>query len=104
MSVGLLELTPKELKSAIDWRFLDAKTRVRELRKRGTRYAGVRGSSVFFRTFSSEYATNGVIYTQEIKLLDLKDALKMTDLLPSRRVLLAMSGDVAIRCTCPAYL
>ncbi len=100
----LLSYTYKELKQSIDWQFLDRRTRVRQLRRRGTRYAGIRGSSIFFRTFSSEYEKNGLVYTEEIKLLDLKNALKMADLKMSERVRLAMGGDVAIRCSCPAFL
>lgn len=80
--------------------FLKARERIKQLRRRGTRYSGLRGMSVFFRTFSNEYDENGKIYTQEIKLLDLPEALGLENTTLKEKVLLAMKGDVAVRCTC----
>lgn len=104
-SVPLRELTYKQLKSEIDPRFLKARERIRELRKRGTRYAGLRGSSMIFRTFSSDYGKNGVIYEQEVKLFDLAEKLRQPDRLLRDRVLDALvRGDVGLRCTCPSFV
>lgn len=97
----LAELTYKQLKNEIDPRFLKARERIRGLRKRGTRYAGLRGSSMIFRTFSSDYGKNGVIYEQEVELFDLAEKLKQPDRLLRDRVLDALvRGDVGLRCTC----
>jgi hypothetical protein len=96
------EFTYKDLHN-VDPGFLDRTRRVRQLRGRGTRYAGLRGSSIFFRTFSSEYPKNGIIYQQEIKLLDLPESLQLEGTSLRDKVRLAMNGDVAVRCTCPAF-
>ena len=98
------EFTYKDLKTAIDPNFLRARDRIRQLRTRGTRYAGLRGMSLYFRTPSSEYDKNHIIWTQEIKLLDLPEALLMDDLTLREKVNLSMNGDVAVRCNCPAML
>ena len=101
----LTELTYKQLKGEIDPSFLKASERIRELRKRGTRYAGLRGSSMIFRTFSSKYGENGVIYEQEVKLFDLAEKLKTADQpLRVRARDALMNGDVGLRCTCPAFV
>ena len=97
----LTELTYKQLKIEIDKGFLKAGERIRELRKRGTRYAGLRGNSMIFRTFSSKYGENGVIYEEEIKLFDLAEKLKAVDQpLRDRARDALMNGDVGLRCTC----
>lgn len=101
---SITELTYKELKGMIDYDYLKARERIRQLRKRGTRFARLQGSSMIFRTMSSNYGENGVIYEQEVKLLDLADALKKPDVPLRDRVLEAMHGDVALRCSCPAFL
>ena len=100
-SRAVTELTYKQLKREIDPRFLKAGERIRELRKRGTRYAGLRRNSMIFRTFSSKYGENGVIYEQEVKLFDLAEKLKMMDTpLRDRARDALMNGDVGLRCTC----
>ena len=101
----LVELTYKQLKLEIDPQFLKARERIRQLRKRGTRYAGLRGNSMIFRTFSSDYGNNGVIYEQEVKLFDLAEKLKDVDRPLRDRVRDALvNGDVGLRCTCPAFV
>lgn len=97
---SVCEFTYKDLKTAIDPNFLRARDRIRQLRTRGTRYAGLRGMSLYFRTPSSEYDKNHIIWTQEIKLLDLPEALLMDDLTLREKVNLSMNGDVAVRCNC----
>jgi hypothetical protein len=99
---ALREFTYRELRAGIDGDFIHADQHMREL-KRGTRYKGTKGTTVTFETFSSEFDKNNVIWTQSIKLMDLKDALKMTDLKLSDRVKLAMAGDIGVRCDCPAF-
>ncbi len=103
--MNLMELTYRDLRANArsDGGFLHQDDRVRELRARGTRFAGMRGYSVFFRTFSSEYDTNSTLYTQEIRLIDLPAILRDKTQKLSARVKKAMAGDVAIRCTCPAF-
>lgn len=102
---ALTELTYKQLKIEIDKNFLKAGERIRELRKRGTRYAGLRGNSMIFRTFSSKYGENGVIYEQEIKLFDLAEKLKAVDVpLRDRARDALINGDVGLRCTCPSFV
>jgi hypothetical protein len=98
------ELTYKELKAMIDPNYLRARERIRELRKRGTRFDRLKGSSMIFRTHSSEFGKNGIIYEQEIKLLDLSEALNTPDVPLRDRVHQALQGDVALRCTCPAFV
>lgn len=111
MTVGarnqVVEFTYKDLKSA--WNsesdYLKQRERVRELRRRGTRYAGLVGNSMIFRTFSSQYATNGRIWKQQIKLLDLAEKLKIPDTPLRDRARSALTeGDVALRCDCPAFV
>ena len=104
-SPRIVELTYKQLKSEIDKGFLKAGERIRELRKRGTRYAGLRGNSMIFRTFSSNYGENGVIYEQAVKLFDLAEKLKIVDMPLRKRAHDALvNGDVGLRCTCPAFV
>ena len=100
----IVELTYKQLKMEIDKDYLKMGARVRELRKRGTRYAGLRGNALIFRTFSADYGENGIIYEQEVKLLDLAEKLKAVDTpLRDRARDALMNGDVGLRCTCSAY-
>lgn len=87
-----------------DPNFLRSAERVRQLKAHGTRYVGLRGMNVYFQTFSSEYAQNRKIWTQEIMLLDLPETIGMRDMLMKDRVRLAMRGDVLVRCNCPAFL
>ena len=96
---ALREFTYRDLRAGIDGDFIHADQHMREL-KRGTRYKGTKGTTVTFETFSSEFDRNNIIWTQSIKLMDLKDALKMTDLKLSDRVKLAMAGDIGVRCDC----
>lgn len=100
----ITELTYKELKGMIDPNYLRARERTHELRKRGVRYKGLVGSSMIFRTMSSKYPENGIIWEQEVKLLDLVDTLKRPDTSLRDRVLAAMQGEVALRCNCPSFL
>jgi hypothetical protein len=58
---------------------------------------------VWFRTFSSEYPKNGLVYQQEIKLVDLAEALQLEGTSLKDKVRIAMNGDVAVRCTCPSF-
>lgn len=105
MCRSVKEWTYKELIAGQDDpNFLRSAERVRQLRDYGTEYSDLRGMSVFFRTYSSEYDENRTIWTQEIVLLDLPEALQMRDLMLLERVRLAMKGDVLVRCDCPAFL
>jgi len=101
---SLTELTYKELKREIDPNYLKARERIRQLYKKGTRYKGLRGSSMIFRTFSSEHGKNGFVYEQEVKLLDLAEKLKQPDKSLRDRASDAVDGNVALRCTCPAFV
>lgn len=49
-------------------------------------------------------SANGTFYTVKIRLVEMPDMMKMEDLTMQERVRLALIGDVAISCTCPAYL
>lgn len=98
------ELTYKELKSMIDPNYLQARKRIRQLYKDGTRFDKLKGSSMIFRTNSSEFGKNGIVYEQEVKLLDLAEALKTPDTTLMDRVRKAIQGNVALRCTCPSFV
>lgn len=87
-----------------DPNFLRSAERVRQLRKYGTEYAGLRGMSVYFRTKSSEFDENRTVWTQEIKLLDLPEALGIPNMTLKDKVEYARKGDVLVRCDCPAFL
>ena len=102
---SITELTYKELKGMIDYNYLKARQRIRQLRRQGgTRFKKLQGSSMIFRTPSAEYTTNGKVYEQEVKLLDLPDLLKEPDTPLRDRAYRALHGNVALRCTCPAFL
>ena len=73
----------------------------------GTYYEGVTRDGILkYRTTSA--TTPGVDYwEQEIKLLDFEDALEMADdmeLSDENLVNLMVFGDIAIHCSCPAFL
>ncbi len=100
------ELTVKDIKRGRDWHFLDLKGRTDELKMVGSlpRYEGIDPPIVQFTTRSSDFATNRMVYNQDIVLLDFNDAIQQVDLRLNERVNLMIAGDIAIRCTCPAYL
>lgn len=106
------EFTLQDLKIAqSDPKFLHSAERVAQLgaKGQGTEYAGLRGFSVWFRTKSSEYHEPrkpgyNQVWTQQIVMLDLPDALKKRDIKILQRVREAMKGDVMVRCDCPAFL
>lgn len=107
----ITEFTVNDLKQGVDKNYLKAEQRKNELRRLGTSYEGLVGSTMVFRTFSSKYGRDDVpdkdagrIWTQEVELLDLPEALRMKDLRLSERVRLAISGDVAVKCNCPAFV
>lgn len=106
----LLELGYKDLKTGIDRQYLDAERRKNELRRLGTSFDGLKGSTLVFRTYSSKYGLpkedggNSKIWTQEVQLLDLAEALRMRDMRLRDRVRLAFDGDVAVKCDCPAFV
>ena len=100
---ALMELTYKELKSLIDPDYLKAAERTKVLRGK-TRLKKIKGNSLLFSTTSSNYAKNGCVYEQEVKLFDLADALKTPNKSLKDRALMAIHGNVGLRCTCPAFV
>lgn len=95
----LQELTYKDLKYGVDNR---TKEKVKGLA--GTRYdSSTPGGMVVFKTKSSQFHKNNIIYTQRIVPLELIDVLLMEDLTPQEKVNLAISGDIAVSCDCPAF-
>lgn len=67
-----------------------------------TFYKGVtRDYDVIFETPSQ--VTPGVTYIQKIKMREFKDIEGEEDLTVQEKVRLALSGDIEVSCTCPAY-
>lgn len=96
---ALQELTYKDLRYGVDKR-----TKMKSKGLSGTRYKGsTKGGMVIFNTKSSEYAKNNTIWVQKIIPLELIDVLLMDDLNDREKVNLAISGDLAVSCDCPAF-
>lgn len=87
-----------------DSNFLRSAERVRQLSAHGSHYQALRGMSVYFRTPSSEHEKNKKVWTQEIVLLDLPEALGVRDWSLKNKARYALHGDVLVRCDCPAFL
>jgi len=106
----LNELGYKDLKQGVDPNYLKARERKNELRRLGTSFDGLKGSTLVFRTYSSKFGLppedggNAKIWVQEIQLLDLAESLQMRDMKMRDRVRLAFDGDVAVKCDCPAFV
>lgn len=102
--VPIEEFSIKDLKVGRDWGFLSLKQRHEELRRRGTRYSGFYPPVAYFQTYSAEYDKNKTIYTETIRLLDFEEAMKIEKGTLREKISLAMGGDAAVSCTCPAFL
>lgn len=96
------EFTYKDLKIARDAEFIHHQEYSDELLQKGKSvgYVGVEPPDVKFQVESSK---GRLVYDQTIRLLDLEEALKQEDIPLRQRVNLAVSGDIAVHCTCPAF-
>lgn len=99
MTKKLHEVTRKDILGDIDPRTLKYSKDVR----RAT-YKGITSDYVAVFETPSVTADPPTIYTQRIKLVDMKDIESDTDLTDAEKVRLAIAGDLEVNCTCPAYL
>lgn len=97
---SLQELNYKDIKKDVGKM---VKRTVKTLIK-GTRFSGVaKDGTVIFKTESSKFKENGLVYTQKIASVDLKEILKQEGGKNIDKVRKAFAGDLKLSCTCPAF-
>ena len=106
--MAITEITAPQLRQQDDPTFLKKKARVRELRSVGSTPVVDRfvrpSSTIYFKTASSKFKENGLVYEQGVKLLDLPRTLGDQNLNLQDAVRQAVfEGEVKVYCTCPAY-
>lgn len=99
MAERLQELTRKELLSDVDGWTKEKATLVRE-----ARYAGVTDDYTVLMKVPSVTADPPTTYFVYMNLVDYEDVAGDEDLTTAEKVRLAITGDVKIGCTCPAFL
>lgn len=112
----LHEFTSRDLIQGIDWNFISMRKHYDEARKRGVKYVpydpgsprkGTNGQYIFFRSpLSPRSKRRGYrqdAWYQTIRLMDFKEAMAEKDLALRDQVNLAVSGDLQVHCTCPAF-
>lgn len=102
------EATAPQLRKQDDPNFLSKKRRVRELGAVGSSAVVDRfvrqSSTIYYKTASSIFSQNGLVYEQGVKLLELPRTLGDDNLSLQQAVREAVfEGDVRVFCTCPAY-
>lgn len=99
---GYIEFTYKDLKIARNPGFIHHQQYSDELLQKGKAvgYIGIEPPDVRFQTESSKGRQT---YTQVVRLLDLDEALANEDMTLRQKVDLAVSGDIALFCSCGAF-
>lgn len=115
-ALSLLEFTSSDLIKGVDWDFINMRKHYDEARRRGVRYVpydssnpqkGSNGQYIFFKSpLSPKSKKRGYqqdAWYQTIRMMDFKDAMEQMDLSFRDRVNLAVSGDLQVHCTGPAF-
>ncbi len=96
----LYEITYKDIKKDIG----KMVSRTVKTLVNGTKYEGVtKDGMIMFTTLSAKHSENGLTYVEKIVPVELSDVLAMDDLLDKEKVNLAISGDLKMSCSCPAF-
>lgn len=97
----LCELNYKQIRKHVD-----PKTRERSLTQLATEYAGIdKKGNIIFKTPSGTHPrSDGIVWTQKVKLLDLPKIAKRKGLSDIEKVRKAIQGNLKVTCDCPAHL
>jgi hypothetical protein len=98
---ALEEATAKEILQGVDPEFLSHSQRVEVIRKMGVQYRGTKGDTVTFESHSA--SEPGKNYTQTIKMLGFRQAMRQKDANLRSRVRDSVLGDLKVHCTGPAF-
>jgi len=71
---------------------------------RGTSFVGVeKDGSIIFKTPSSKFSQNGLIYIQRIIPTEFDSVKEMSEFNVEQKTNLLISGGLKVSCTCPAF-